>query len=173
MTQFNPKERIPFNPNQTGLGGIFGLGGGPKGLWPPRGGTLMPHIQPQPINQDPWGIKPMGEQITGFEEQLGGYGEQLGGFEESLGGYGEQLGGFEEQLGGYGEQLSGLGDRFGQQLSGLGDRFGGVNDKLSKIEEGIGSLLQNRGSGRGMNMQPNYGYSPYNMLLNSFFGGYR
>ena len=145
MTQFNPKERIPFNPNQTGLGGIFGLGGGPKGLWPPRGGTLMPHIQPQPINQDPWGIKPMGEQITGFEEQLGGYGEQL----------------------------SGLGDRFGQQLSGLGDRFGGVNDKLSKIEEGIGSLLQNRGSGRGMNMQPNYGYSPYNMLLNSFFGGYR
>ena len=159
MTQFNPKERIPFNPNQTGLGGIFGLGGGPKGLWPPRGGTLMPHIQPQPINQDPWGIKPMGEQITGFEEQLGGYGEQLGGFEE--------------QLGGYGEQLSGLGDRFGQQLSGLGDRFGGVNDKLSKIEEGIGSLLQNRGSGRGMNMQPNYGYSPYNMLLNSFFGGYR
>jgi hypothetical protein len=137
MTQFNPKERIPFNPNQTGLGGIFGLGGGPKGLWP--------HIQPQPINQDPWGIKPMGEQITGFEEQLGGYGEQL----------------------------SGLGDRFGQQLSGLGDRFGGVNDKLSKIEEGIGSLLQNRGSGRGMNMQPNYGYSPYNMLLNSFFGGYR
>ena len=165
MTQFNPKERIPFNPNQTGLGGIFGLGGGPKGLWP--------HIQPQPINQDPWGIKPMGEQITGFEEQLGGYGEQLGGFEESLGGYGEQLGGFEEQLGGYGEQLSGLGDRFGQQLSGLGDRFGGVNDKLSKIEEGIGSLLQNRGSGRGMNVQPNYGYSPYNMLLNSFFGGYR
>ena len=158
MTQFNPNERRQF-PYQTGLGGIFGLGGGPKGLWPPRGGTLMPHIQPQPINQDPWGIKPMGEQITGFEEQLGGYGEQLGGFEE--------------QLGGYGEQLSGLGDRFGQQLSGLGDRFGGVNDKLSKIEEGIGSLLQNRGSGRGMNMQPNYGYSPYNMLLNSFFGGYR
>ena len=148
MTQFNPKERIPFNPNQTGLGGIFGLGGGPKGLWPPRGGgPQMPNIL-QPINQDPWGIKPMGEQITGFEEQLGGYGEQLGGFEEQLGGYGEQL-------------------------SGLGDRFGGVNDKLSKIEEGIGSLLQNRGSGRGMNMQPNYGYSPYNMLLNSFFGGYR
>ena len=45
--------------------------------------------------------------------------------------------------------------------------------QLSKIEEGIGSLLQNRGSGMGGMVQPNYGYSPYNMLLNSFFGGYR
>ena len=183
MTQYDPNERsrIPFSPLTQSVGaGIFGLGG-PRQL-PPPGKPRFPYQQPprgwhppiqQPVNQDPWGVKGMGEQITGFGETLGGYGETLGGYGEQLGGYGEQLGGFEERLGGFGEQLSGLGDRFGQQISGLGDRFGGVNDKLAKIEEGIGSLLQNRGSGMGGMVQPNYGYSPYNMLLNSFFGGYR
>ena len=174
MTQYDQNDfnRRKFSLDQLGGGlgaGIFGLGGiknftgGPRQLpqfpsqgpprgWPYQGGTQMA--------------------IHGFGEELGEFGETLGGYGETLGGYGEQLGGFEEKLGGFGEQLSGLGDRFGSQLSGLGDRFGGVDAKLSKIEEGIGSLLQNRGSGRGMNM-PNYGYSPYNMLLNSFFGGYR
>ena len=180
MTQYDPNNDLKRK--QLSLSGIFGLAGGPRQLpppgrpqfpsqGPPRGWPYQqpPHIQ----NQDPWGVKGMGEQITGFGETLGGYGETLGGYGEQLGGYGEQLGGFEEKLGGFGEQLSGLGDRFGQQISGLGDRFGGVNDKLAKIEEGIGSLLQNRGSGMGGMVQPNYGYSPYSMLLNSFFGGYR
>ena len=76
---------------------------------------------------------------------------------------------------------------FGQQMTGFGDRLG-------KLEEGIGKLLNQRqdnssstfemGSnqpnygyspfGMGSN-QPNYGYSPYNMLmggLGSFGYGY-
>ena len=77
MTQYDPNERRQFNPliqsvgaGITGLGGLFGQGGpqgGPQGGWPPR--------PKQILNQDPWGIKPMGEQITGFGETLGGYGE--------------------------------------------------------------------------------------------------
>ena len=170
MTQFNPKERIPFNPNQTGLGGIFGLGGGPKGLWPPRGGTLMPHIQPQPINQDPWGIKPMGEQITGFGETLGGYGEQLGGFEETLGGLGEQMGGYGERMSGFESTLGGL----GEQMGGFGEQFGNISDRLGKIEEGIAGL--NKSSPMQQQQPPPFygGFNPYSMFggLNSLFGGY-
>jgi hypothetical protein len=147
---------------------------GPQGGWPYQGGTQMAiHGFGEELGEFGETLGGYGETLGGYGETLGGFEESLGGYEESLGGYGKQLGGFEEKLGGFGEQLSGLGNKFGQQLSGLGDRFGGVNDKLSKIEEGIGSLLQNKGSGRGMNVQPNYGYSPYNMLLNSFFGGYR
>ena len=193
MTQYDPNERRQFNPLLDSLGGGisslggFGLAGfmggpkftqlppgrpqypsqGPQGGWPYQGGTQMAiHGFGEELGE-------FGETLGGYGETLGGFEESLGGYEESLGGYGKQLGGFEEKLGGFGEQLSGLGNKFGQQLSGLGDRFGGVNDKLSKIEEGIGSLLQNRGSGMGGMVQPNYGYSPYNMLLNSFFGGYR
>ena len=71
MTQFTPNDQ--FRQLPSGLSGIFGLGGGPRGdLWPPR--PRVPHIQ-QPFNQDPYGIKPMGEQITGFGETFGGYGE--------------------------------------------------------------------------------------------------
>ena len=59
------KQRLQQQfPYQTGLGGIFGLGGGPK-QWPPR-------IQQPPIQQpqDPWGVQGMGEQITGFQEHI-------------------------------------------------------------------------------------------------------
>ena len=167
MTQYDPND---LKRRQLSLSGIFGLAGGPRQL-PTPGKPQFPLIQGPPRGWPYQGGTQMA--IHGFGEELGEFGETLGGYGETLGGYGEQLGGFEEQLGGYGEQLSGLGDRFGQQISGLGDRFGGVNDKLAKIEEGIGSLLQNRGSGMGGVVQPNYGYSPYNMLLNSFFGGYR
>jgi len=94
MTQYDQNDfnRRKFSLGQLGSGlgaGILGLGGyqggqggGPREQWPyqqpPRG--WHPQIQ-QPVNQDPWGIKPMGEQITGFGETLGGYGEQIGGFE--------------------------------------------------------------------------------------------
>ena len=56
----------------------------------------------------------------------------------------------------------------------------GFGDRLGKLEDGIGKLLnqrQNNSSspfGMGSN-QPNYGYSPYNMLmggLGSFGYGY-
>ena len=150
--QFNPNERRQFNPliqsvgaGITGLGGLFGQGG-PK-QFPPRG--WQPQQPPQIQNQDPWGIKPMGEQITGFGETLGGYGEQLGGFEETLGGLGEQMGGF-------------------------GEQFSSISDRLGKIEEGIAGL--NKSS--PMQQQPPHsfygGFNPYSMFggLSSLFGGY-
>jgi len=182
MTQFNPNERRQFNPHQTGLGGIFGLGGGPKGLWPPRGGTIQ-HL-PQPINQDPWGIKPMGEQITGFGETLGGYGETLGGYGETLGGYGEQLGGFEETLGGLGEQMGGYGERLGgfestlgglgEQMGGFGEQFSSISDRLGKIEEGIAGLNKSSPMQQGPPRSAYGGFNPYSMFggLSSLFGGY-
>ena len=41
---------------------------------------------------------------------------------------------------------------------GFDDQFGGLNDRLNKIEEGIASLLGNRGQGLNMGYQP---YQPY------------
>ena len=68
-------------------------------------------------------------------------------------------------------------NRVGQQLT-RPDQFGDLNSRLNKLEEGIGSLLnQNRGFGFN-SMQPrygapNYGYSPFSMTgLGSLFGGY-
>ena len=68
-------------------------------------------------------------------------------------------------------------NRVGQQLTGP-DQFDDLNSRLNKLEEGIGSLLnQNRGFGFN-SMQPrygapNYGYSPFSMTgLGSLFGGY-
>tara|TARA_Y100001937_G_C6894014_1_gene230347 strand:- start:60 stop:509 length:450 start_codon:yes stop_codon:yes gene_type:complete len=46
---------------------------------------------------------------------------------------------------------TGLFDRVGQQLMGYDDQFSGINDRLNKIEEGIASLIQNRGEGLNMN----------------------
>ena len=180
MTQFQPDEqfsrqRVPFNPQSTGLGGLFGLLGGPKGFsGGPRFGGQWPY-QPRPqqppqiLNQDPWGIKPMGEQITGFGETLGGYGEQLGGFEETLGGLGEQMGGYGERLGGFESTLGGL----GEQMGGFGEQFSSISDRLGKIEEGIAGL--NKSS--PMQQQPPRsfygGFNPYSMFggLSSLFGG--
>jgi hypothetical protein len=42
-------------------------------------------------------------------------------------------------------------NRVGQQLIGYDDQFSGINDRLNKIEEGIASLMQNRGQGLNMN----------------------
>ena len=156
MTQYDPND---LKRRQLSLSGIFGLGGdgyqsilgGPK-QFPPRG--WHPQIQ-QPVNQDPWGIKPMGEQITGFGETLGGYGEQLGGFESTLGGYGEQLGGFESSLGG-----------FGQQMTGFGEQMGTINEKLSSMQEGIASLTEQFGTMQEQN-RPQQNFNPYASL----FGG--
>ncbi len=180
MTQFQPDEQFRrvqagFNPQSTGLGGISGLLGGPKGFsGGPRFGGQWPY-QPRPQqppqiqNQDPWGIKPMGEQITGFGETLGGYGEQLGGFEETLGGLGEQMGGYGERLGGFESTLGGL----GEQMGGFGEQFSSISDRLGKIEEGIAGL--NKSS--PMQQQPPRsfygGFNPYSMFggLSSLFGG--
>jgi hypothetical protein len=46
---------------------------------------------------------------------------------------------------------AGLFNRVGQQLIGYDDQFSGINDRLNKIEEGIASLVQNRGQGLNMN----------------------
>ena len=177
--QFDPNERRQFNPliqsvgaGISGLGGLAGFMGGPKftqfpSQGPPRG---WPYQQPPQIqNQDPWGIKPMGEQITGFGETLGGYGEQLGGFEETLGGLGEQMGGYGERLGGFESTLGGL----GEQMGGFGEQFSSISDRLGKIEEGIAGL--NKSS--PMQQQPPRsfygGFNPYSMFggLSSLFGG--
>jgi len=192
MTQYQPddqyRQRVKF---AGGLGSIFDTLGGPRGggqgdqlygqggprfgfggpgrpgQWPyqPR-----PQQPPQIQNQDPWGIKPMGEQITGFGETLGGYGEQLGGFEETLGGLGEQMGGYGERLGGFESTLGGL----GEQMGGFGEQFSSISDRLGKIEEGIAGL--NKSS--PMQQQPPRsfygGFNPYSMFggLSSLFGGY-
>ena len=42
-------------------------------------------------------------------------------------------------------------NRQGQLLMGYDDQFSGINDRLNKIEEGIASLVQNRGQGLNMN----------------------
>ena len=156
--QFDPNERRAFNPliqsvgaGISGLGGLAGFMGGPKFTQYPGRPRQPQHPYQQPpqiLNQDPWGIKGMGEQVTGFGETLGGYGEQLGGFEETLGGLGEQMGGF-------------------------GEQFSSISDRLGKIEEGIAGL--NKSS--PMQQQPPRsfygGFNPYSMFggLSSLFGG--
>ena len=68
----------------------------------------------------------------------------------------------------YQEQFTG----FQNQLTGFGDQFSGLNDRLNKIEEGIASLLGNRGQGFNMGFQPNYGFN-YSGIGSFFppFGG--
>ena len=46
---------------------------------------------------------------------------------------------------------AGLFNRVGQQMIGYDDQFSGINNRLNKIEEGITSLVQNRGQGLNMN----------------------
>ena len=167
MTQYTPddlnRQRVQFG---AGLGSIFDTLGGPRfGQGPGRPGQwpYQPRPQqPQILNQDPWGIKPMGEQITGFGETLGGYGEQIGGFESTLGGYGEKLGGFESSLGGFGQQMSG----FGEQMGGFGEQMGTINEKLSSMQEGIASLTEQFGTMQQQN-RPQQNFNPYASL----FGG--
>ena len=72
-------------------------------------------------------------------------------------------------------------NRVGQQLTGpnqFNDQFSSMGDRLTKLEEGIASLL-NKNTGSSFNsMQPTfgysrYGYSPFSMVgLGSLFGGY-
>ena len=45
-------------------------------------------------------------------------------------------------------------DRIGQQMINFEDMFGPLNTRLNKIEEGIASLLENRGQGLNMNTMP-------------------
>jgi hypothetical protein len=53
-------------------------------------------------------------------------------------------------------------DRVGQQMINFDDMFGPLNTRLNKIEEGIASLLQDRGQGLNMNAMPTTN-------LNNFF----
>ena len=153
MTQFTPNDQ--FRQLPSGFSGIFGLGG-------PRQWPYQPRPQQPPQIQDPYGIKPMGEQITGFGETLGGYGEQLGGFESTLGGFGEQMGGYGEQLGGFESALGGI----GEQMGGFGNQFNQLNEKLSSMEQGIASLTEKFGATQQQN-RPQQNYNPYASL----FGG--
>jgi hypothetical protein len=67
------------------------------------------------------------------------------------------------------EQLTGFGD----QLTGFGDQFSGLNDRLNKIEEGIASLLGNRGQGLNMGYQPYQPSSNFNYMgIPSVFSPY-
>ena len=175
---YDQNERRQYNPGpltQSVGAGISSLGGyglasfmgGPRGQWPyqqPR----MPRPR-QILQQDPWGIKGMGEQVTGFGETLGGYGEQLGGFEETLGGLGEQMGGYGERLGGFESTLGGL----GEQMGGFGEQFSSISDRLGKIEEGIAGLNK---SSPMQQQQPSPFYGGFNPFmfsgLSSLFGGY-
>lgn len=72
-------------------------------------------------------------------------------------------------------------NRVGQQLMGpnqFNDQFSSMGDRLTKLEEGIGSLLDRKSSSDFNSMQPTfgfsrYGYSPFSMVgLGSLFGGY-
>ena len=161
------KERVQqsFSPLNSamnygigGLGTLFGQGGPRQHPIRPR----IPHYQ-QPPNQDPWGIKPMGEQITGFGETLGGFGEQMTGF-------GEQLGGYQDALGGYGQDIS----SFKETVGGFGNQFENINNKLTAVEEGISSLSDKIGTTQG-NTQPqgtpNFGYG-FNAYSPWMFGGF-
>jgi len=146
---FSPLEQSG-NYGIGGLGGLFGQGG-----WLPR--------PKQILNQDPWGIKPMGEQITGFGETLGGFGEQIGGF-------GEQLGGYEDVLGGYGQDIS----SFKETMGGFGNQFENINNKLTSMEEGIASLSDKIGTTQGNTQppgRPNFGYG-FNAYSPWMFGGF-
>jgi hypothetical protein len=53
-------------------------------------------------------------------------------------------------------------NRIGQQMINFEDMFGPLNTRLNKIEEGIASLLQNRGQGLNINTMPTRN-------LNNFF----
>jgi hypothetical protein len=148
-----------------GLGTLFGQGGPRQHPIRPR----IPHVQ-QPFNQDPWGIKPMGEQITGFGETLGGFGETLGGYGEQIGGFGEQLGGYEDVLGGYGQDIS----SFKETMGGFGNQFENINNKLTSMEEGIASLSDKIGTTQGNTQpqgRPNFGYG-FNAYSPWMFGGF-
>ena len=97
--QTNPQIQNPHQGGQNPF--IQTVQGGrerfPPGLnWPPRGWPPKP-------KQAPW--EEFGEQLGGYEEQLGGFGETLGGYGEQIGGFGEQMSGVEEAMGGFGEQF--------------------------------------------------------------------
>ena len=147
----------PKGPRQSilplGLAGLL-TQGGPK-QWP----TISDLQQPQ-APQDPWGVRGMGEQITGFGETLGGYGEQLGGF-------GEQLGGYKDLLSGFGEKFG----SFGERLGGFKDEFININDKLQGLEQGIASLTDKFGTQQ--QPQQNFGMNPFGSInpYTPFFGG--
>jgi hypothetical protein len=168
------------DPQQTGLGGLFGNKnlrdllikqrdpfGGPRQhpfiQGPPRGSPWQDPQggypgRPKPLKPQydvAGGFEEFGETLGGYKETLGGYGEQLGGFGETLGGYGEQISGFEEQLGGFGEQFSGI----EEQVGGVGEDINEINERLGGIEEGISTLKISK---------PEQKQNPYANMFNPF-----
>ena len=141
----------------------------PREQWPPR---QLPLPYPGKPKQAPW--EEFGEQLGGYEEQLGGFGEQLGGYEEQMGGFGEQLGGYKDLLSGFGEKFG----SFGEKLGGFKDEFTNINDKLQGLERGISgvsSILTDKFGTQGQQQQPqqNFGMNPFGSInpYTPFFGG--
>jgi hypothetical protein len=165
-------------PQQVGLGGLQDLnpqvnaGNNPdvgfndqeQQILPDQGGRIrMPFMPGPPRPKDPF---------QGFQEQLTGFGETLGGLGEQFTGFGESIGGYDKQM-----------TDFGSQIGGLEKHFGGLNDRLSKIEEGIAKLIPDEQAnatttGQQQMQQPmmnSYAMNPYSMNpymgLMSLFGG--
>jgi hypothetical protein len=168
-------------PQQVGLGGLqdlnpqvnagnnpdVGFGDQEQQILPDQGGRIrMPFMPGGPGLFPPQGGGPKQNPFQGFQEQLTG-------FSETLGGLGEQFTGFGETMGGYDKQMT----DFGSQMGGMEKHFGGLNDRLSKIEEGIAKLIPGEQAnatptGQQQMQQPmnSYAMNPY-MGLMSLFGG--
>ena len=153
LQDLNPQVNAGNNPN---VGFEDGLTRRKPGVEFPGNPSIFPMPGP-PKFQDPF---------QGFQEQLTGFGETLGGLGEQFTGFGESIGGYDKQM-----------TDFGSQIGGLEKHFGGLNDRLSKIEEGIAKLIPDEQAnatttGQQQMHQPMNPYSmnPY-MGLMSLFGG--
>jgi hypothetical protein len=164
-------------PQQVGLGGLQDLN--PQvnaGNNPDVGFNDQERIQfpgqgnPSIFNHPGGG--PRQNPFQGFQEQLSGFGETLGGLGEQFTGFGDTMGGYDKQM-----------TDFGSQIGGMEKHFGGLNDRLSKIEEGIAKLIPDEKAnatttGQQQMQQPmmnSYAMNPYSMNpymgLMSLFGG--
>ena len=162
-------------PQQVGLGGLQDLnpqvnaGNNPNvGFNDQEQNMRRPFM---PGGPDLWPPRPK-DPFQGFQEQLTGFGETLGGLGEQFSGFGESIGGYDKQM-----------TDFGSQIGGLEKHFGGLNDRLSKIEEGIAKLIPDEQAnatttGQQQMQQPmmnSYAMNPYSMNpymgLMSLFGG--
>jgi len=165
-------------PQQVGLGGLQDLNPQVNAGNNPNVGFNDQEIIKFPGQGNP-SIFPMPGGGPKIQDPFQGFQEQLTGFGETLGGLGEQFTGFGESIGGYDKQMT----DFGSQIGGLEKHFGGLNDRLSKIEEGIAKLIPDEQAnatttGQQQMQQPmmnSYAMNPYAMNpymgLMSLFGG--
>ena len=160
-------------PQQVGLGGLQDLnpqvnaGNNPNVGFNDQERIQFPGQGNPSIFPMPGGGPKLQDPFQGFQEQLTGFGEPLGGLGEQFTGFGESIGGYDKQM-----------TDFGSQIGGLEKHFGGLNDRLSKIEEGIAKLIPDEQAnatttGQQQMQQPMmnpYSMNPY-MGLMSLFGG--